>query len=93
VAFSIQVVTESDDDLLNLLGQLTSGGKDKGLSLLLRDVKFLKDGDGEGSGLSSTRLGLGNDIVILQDGKNGTLLNGGGTFETNYELPSRCMSW
>ncbi len=30
-------------------------------------------------------LGLGNDIATLDDGENGTLLNGRGTLETNLD--------
>lgn len=38
VAVNVQVVTESNDDLLDLLGELSGGGKDKSLGLLDRSV-------------------------------------------------------
>ena len=38
--------------------------------------------DGEGAGLAGTRLGLGNDIATLDEGDDGTLLDGGGLLET-----------
>lgn len=34
VAVDVEVVTEGDDDLLDLLGELTGGGEDKSLGLL-----------------------------------------------------------
>ena len=55
-------VANSDNDLLNLLSQLTCWRKDQGLACLEVRVKLLQDGDGECSSLSSTRLGLSNNI-------------------------------
>lgn len=63
MAFNLHEVANSDNNLLDLLSQLTSRGKDERLALLDVRVDLLKDRDGEGSGLSGTRLGLGNDIV------------------------------
>lgn len=63
VALNVHEVTDGDDDLLDLLGQLTGGSKDEGLALLDVGVDLLEDRDGEGSGLASTRLGLGNHIM------------------------------
>ena len=48
----LHVVTESDDDLLDLLGQLTGGGKDEGLALTELGIKLAKGTDGEGGGLA-----------------------------------------
>jgi len=63
VALNVHEVTDGDNDLLDLLGKLAGRGEDKGLAGLDVGVKLLEDGDGESSGLASTGLGLGNDIV------------------------------
>lgn len=65
VALDVHEVANGDNDLLDLLGQLTSGGKDEGLALLDVGVDLLQNRDGEGGSLASTGLGLGNDIVTL----------------------------
>lgn len=82
VALNVHEVANSDNDLLDLLGQLTGGGEDESLALLDSGVDLLKNGDGEGGGLSSTGLGLGNYVVALDDGHDGTLLDSRGTLET-----------
>ncbi|KAI6772526.1 hypothetical protein HG530_003484 [Fusarium avenaceum] len=82
VALNVHEVANSDNNLLNLLSKLTGGGKDQSLALLDVGVDLLENRDGESSGLSSTGLSLGNDIVALDDGHDGTLLDGGGTLET-----------
>jgi len=63
VALEGHEVTNGNNDLLDLLGQLTGGSKDQSLAGLQVGVDLLKGGDGEGSGLSSTRLGLSDNIV------------------------------
>jgi hypothetical protein len=63
VALDVHEVANGNDDLLDLLGQLTGGSEDEGLALLDVGVDLLEDRDGEGSSLASTGLGLGNDIV------------------------------
>jgi hypothetical protein len=63
MALDAHEVTNSDDDLLDLLSQLTSRGKDKRLALLEAGVDLLEDRDGESGGLASTRLGLRNHIM------------------------------
>lgn len=63
VALNLHEIANSDNNLLNLLGQLASGGENQGLALLNSGVDLLESRDREGSGLASTRLGLGNDIV------------------------------
>jgi hypothetical protein len=65
VALNVHEITDSHNDLLDLLGQLTGGGEDQGLALLDVGVKLLEDGDGESGGLSGTRLGLGDNIVAF----------------------------
>jgi len=82
VALDVHVVTESDDDFLDLLSQLASGRENEGLSALDGQVYLLEDGDGECGCLSSAGLGLSDDIVTLDDRDDGTLLNGRGPLET-----------
>ena len=66
VARDVHEVTDGDDDLLDLLGQLAGGGEDESLAGLDRGVDLLEGGDGEGSGFTRTRLGLRNDIVACE---------------------------
>jgi hypothetical protein len=63
VALDVHEVADGDNDLLNLLSQLTGGGQDEGLALLDIGVDLLENRDREGGGLASTGLGLGDDIV------------------------------
>lgn len=65
-ALDVHVVSEGDNDLLNLLGEFTGRGEDESLTLLEGDVDGLENGDGESGGLSSSGLSLGNDIVSLR---------------------------
>ena len=55
-------ITNGDNDFLNLLGQLACRCKNQCLACLEIGVNFLEDRNGEGSGLSGSRLRLGNDI-------------------------------
>ena len=55
-------ITNSDNNFLNLLGQLACWRKNQCLACLEIWVNFLEDRNGEGSGLSSAGLRLGNDI-------------------------------
>jgi len=91
MAFDVHVVAESDDDLLDLLSKLTSRCEDEGLSPFGREVELLEDRDRESCGLSGTGLGLSDDIVALDDGDNGTLLDGGRTLETRGEKTSEMI--
>jgi hypothetical protein len=63
MAGNVHEVTDGDDDLLDLLGQLAGGGEDERLAGLDVGVDLLEGGDGEGSGLAGTGLRLRNDIV------------------------------
>ena len=54
VALDVHEVTDGDDDLLDLLGQLAGGGEDERLARLDALVDLLEGGDGEGSGLAGT---------------------------------------
>ena len=63
VAIDFHEVTNGNNDLLDLLGQLTGGSKDQSLAGLNIGVDLLESGNGEGGSLSGTRLGLSDDIV------------------------------
>jgi hypothetical protein len=54
VARDVHEVTNGDDDLLDLLGKLTGGGKDERLASLDVVVDLLEGGDGEGSRFTGT---------------------------------------
>lgn len=82
VAFYVHEVANSNNDLLNLLCQLTGWSEDKSLALVHGRVDLLEHGDGEGSGLASTGLGLSNDIMSLDNGHDSTLLDGRGSLKT-----------
>jgi len=63
VALDIHKVTNGNNDLLDLLGELTGGGEDQRLAGFDVGVDLLQGGNGESSRLAGTGLGLGNDIV------------------------------
>ena len=63
MALNVHEVSDSDNNLLDLLSQFTGRSKNQSLALLDVGVELLKDGDRECCGLSGTRLGLRNDIV------------------------------
>ena len=52
--------------LLDLLGKLPGGGQEEGLALPQVGVDLLQDGDGEGRGLTGSRLSLGDNIHALK---------------------------
>ena len=58
-----EAARKRDDDLLDLLSQLTGGSEDQGLALLQAGVDLLEDRDGEGGSLAGTRLGLSDNVV------------------------------
>lgn len=66
MALNAHEVADGNDDLLDLLSQLTGGGENERLALLDVGVDLLENGDGESSGLASTGLGLRNDIVTCR---------------------------
>lgn len=81
----VQVQTDGVDDVKNLLGQLSGWSQDQSLGGLLGVVNVLQSRDGEGGGLSGTRLGLSQHILSLGDWNNGSLLNGRRSFVTVTE--------
>jgi hypothetical protein len=76
VTFNIHEIADGDDNLLDLLRQLTGRGEDQSLALLDIGIDLLEDRDGEGGSLSGTRLSLSNDVVawnsLADDIDNGT---------------------
>lgn len=66
MAFNVHEITDGNNDLLDLLSQLTGGSKDQGLALLNVWVKLLENRDGESGGLSGTRLSLCDNIVAFE---------------------------
>jgi hypothetical protein len=67
MAVNVHEVTNGNNDFLNLLGQFASGGEDKSLAGLDRRINLLENRDGECGRLSSTRLGLSDDIAAYMD--------------------------
>jgi hypothetical protein len=63
VALKGHEVTNGDNDLLDLLGQLTGGSEDQSLASLQVGVDLLERRDGESGSLSGTGLGLSDNIV------------------------------
>mmetsp|Transcript_19238 Transcript_19238/g.27739 ORF Transcript_19238/g.27739 Transcript_19238/m.27739 type:complete len:290 (+) Transcript_19238:189-1058(+) len=59
----VHVVSEGNDDLLNLLCQLTGWGKDEGLTFTEFWVQGGKSSDGESGCFTSTGLGLSDKIT------------------------------
>lgn len=82
VADDTEGVTETQNDFLDLKSKLTGGSKQKSLGLSDAQVNVLENRDGEGSGLTGTRLSLSKNIVTLDNGEDGTLLNGRGGLKT-----------
>jgi hypothetical protein len=68
MALNVHEVANGDNDLLNLLGELTSWGEDERLASLEGRIDLLEDRDGEGGGLAGSGLSLGNDIVTCSYG-------------------------
>jgi hypothetical protein len=52
VDLKVHVITEGDDDLLDLLGKLAGGCEDEGLTLAELRVELRERADGEGGGFT-----------------------------------------
>lgn len=81
MALNVQIVSEGDDDLLDLLSQLASGCEDECLGAFDARIELLEDRNGESGSLAGSGLGLGNNIVALDDRDDGALLDSRGTLE------------
>ena len=81
VTLDIHVVTEGENNGLDLGRELTGGGQNEGLCFTDGDIDGLEDGNGESGGFTGTGLGLCYDIASLGDGEDSSLLDGGGFFK------------
>lgn len=72
-----------------LISTVVTWDTESGLLGSWQGAYLLENGDGEGSGLASTRLGLRNDVVPLYDWDNGSLLDSRRTLETR-SLSTSC---
>jgi len=92
VALRVEVVSESNDDLLNLLGELTSGSEDESLAVGHAEIEALENSNGEGGSLSSSRLSLSDDVELLDEGHDRALLNSGGLLESvGVDTPEKVL--
>ena len=105
MALDIHKISNCNNDLLDLLGELSGGCEDQGLALLDVGFDLLENRDGESCSLSRARLSLSNHIIAwagmgvreiswtaagrhvrlgltLDDGHDGTLLDGGGPLKS-----------
>ena len=76
MALGAHVVTQGHNHLLDLLGQLPSGGQNKSLAAVQLGVNLLQNGNGEGGSLASSRLGLSNGILVRHKRRYSLLLDG-----------------
>ena len=72
------------DDQRCLHSKFASRDQDQGLDLLQLRVNFLNEGDGVGCSFTCTVLSTGHDIPTLQSGRDALLLDGRGSFETQF---------
>ena len=66
MTLNIHEIANSNNNLLDLLSKLTSRRQNQSLALLQRQIDLLKDRNRECGRLSSTRLGLGNNIAVCK---------------------------
>jgi hypothetical protein len=81
VALNVHVVSESEDDRLNLGRKLSGRGENEGLGVSDGGVDGLENGDGEGGGFTRSGLSLGNNVSAFGDREDGSLLDSGGLLE------------
>jgi hypothetical protein len=86
------VFTESNNELMNLLSNLTGRCEDESLGVLDGEVEPLEDGDGKRCSFASTGLSLSDEIVALDYRDDRSLLDGGRTLETIGEKNSETIS-
>mmetsp|Transcript_33219 Transcript_33219/g.69196 ORF Transcript_33219/g.69196 Transcript_33219/m.69196 type:complete len:382 (-) Transcript_33219:442-1587(-) len=73
---NIHVVSQSQDHLLNLLGQLTGWGQNQRLTLLRITVQLSQSTNGKGGSFTSTGLSLRNQITTKHGRFDSALLDG-----------------
>lgn len=81
VALNVHIISQRENDVLNLNGQFTSGREDQGLTFSDRRIDRLENRDTEGGGLTGTGLRLSDDIPTGNDRQNSSLLDSRGLFE------------
>ena len=75
MALDVHVVTQGQNDLLDLHGQLASGRQTEDLSFADSGVDGLQKSDGKGGRFAGSGLGLSDDVAAFDDGFDGSLLN------------------
>ena len=80
-ALDFQEFTEAEHGPVVLKGEFSSGGDDQSLTFWGVVVDNLEGSDGEGGSFSGSRLGLSDDVVFLDNGKDSFLLDDGGFLE------------
>lgn len=73
--FDLQKVAQTQYHLLDLVSQFSSGGQNQSLGFIDRSVYELKGGNGEGTSLTHTGLGLSDGVLTFQKGDNTLLLD------------------
>ena len=81
VTLNVHVISQREDDVLDLNGQFSSRREDEGLRLPDRGVDGLKHRDTEGGGFTGTGLSLSDNISSRDDGLDSSLLDGGRLLE------------
>ncbi len=89
MTLNVHIVTQGDNDLLDLLGKLTGWREDEGLGSLDAHVELLENGYGKSSSLARSGLGLCNNVVAFDNGHDGALLDSRGPFKTNSAVSRR----
>jgi len=64
MTFNIHEISNSNNDFLNLLSELTSRGQDQSLALLDRQIDLLENRNRESCSFSGPRLSLGDNITV-----------------------------
>jgi len=82
MTLDVQEVSEGNNDFLDLLREFAGWCQDQSLTLFDGMVDLLEDADGKGGSFSRSGLGLGNDIAVLENRHDGSLLDRGGAFKT-----------
>lgn len=81
VHLGAQELSQTGHHSLDLVGQLPGGGQHQGLDVAVGHVHLVQHGDGEGGGLASSGLGLGDGVSALEQGQDAFLLDGRGFLE------------
>ena len=80
------VVGKALESLIDLLSEFTGGSHDDtidGIRGVAAIAEKTENGEEEGSGLASTSLSHSYEIVAIEDGRDGMLLNGSSLYEVH----------